>query len=115
MEIVCEEAVDRAVSVSHAHWGCVEGLQEELIKLKEKLRLFTEPRAFSVALFLEDDRKFCYYTGFSTPSLFHTCFEYLQPSAEVIRTWQGAKTKGGDRTTDKPGKKSKLPLLEILW
>ena len=100
----------------------VDYLQSERIakqvKETELMHQLEEEKArcdFCIDRFKGDDRKMRYYTGFLTYGMFRACFDYLLQSAKEMRTWQGKQTSTGERTTEKTGPKSKLPLQEQFF
>jgi len=85
---------------------------------RELVHMLVEEKArrdFCLDRFKSDDKKIQYYTGFVTYGMFEACFNFLLPSAKEMRTWQGKRTSTSERTTDKSGPKSKLPLQEQFF
>ena len=103
------------------HCQCAHKLQESIKTLRSKLSAsFLQKTVnaatlareelidFSLDSFKNDD-KICFYTGFV---MFLVCFNFLFASAKQMRTWQGKRTSIDERTTEKPGPKPKLTLLD---
>ena len=131
-----EDNADTSAGVQHEHCDCVEALQGtveslqrevdylqserivEQAKETELLHQLEKERArrdFCIDRFKGDNRKMRYYTGFLTYGMFMACFDFLLQSAKEMRTWQGKRTSTGERTTEKTGPKSKLPLQEQFF
>ena len=130
----CVESLQRdhrecVESLQHDHRECVESLQHDIAYLqseriaeqakgRELVHMLVEEKArrdFCLDRFKSDDKKIRYYTGFVTYGMFEACFNFLLPSAKEMRTWQGKRTSTSERTTDKSGPKSKLPLQEQFF
>ena len=127
---------ETATSMQHEHCKCVESLQETVESLKDEIATITSELVacqrreselkediakersrcdFSLDRFKNDNKKIRLYTGFTTYGMFEACFNFLSHSAKVMRNWQGKRTKTDERTTDKTGPKSKLPLEEQFF
>jgi len=128
-EDVDEDCDNTSADKQHDHCECVESLQHgiaylqseriaEQAKGRELVHMLVEEKArrdFCLDRFKSDDKKIRYYTGFVTYGMFEACFDFLLPSAKEMRTWQGKRTSTSERTTDKSGPKSKLPLQEQFF
>ena len=127
---------DTCAGGQHDHCDCVESLQRtveslqrdvdylqseriaEQAKEKELLHQLEDEktrRDFCLDRFKSNDKKMRYYTGFVTYGMFMACFSFLLQSAKEMRTWQGKRTSTGERTTEKTGPRSKLPLQEQFF
>jgi len=90
----------------------------EQAKGRELVHMLVEEKArrdFCLDRCKSDDKKMRYYTGFVTNGMSEACFNFLLPSVEEMRTWQGKRTSTNERTTDTSGPKSKLPLQEQFF
>lgn len=113
----------------HVHCKCVDkllddvqnlslALQEERAanaKLLEALEVERDRRDFCLNRFEGSDDKIRYYTGFLSFGMFMACFNFLLASATSMRTWQGSRTRYGERTGSKPGPRAKLDLREQFF
>jgi len=126
---VDEDCDNTSADKQHDHCECVASLQRDIAYLqseriaeqakgRELVHMLVEEKAsrdFCLDRFKSDDKKIRYYTGFVTYGMFEACFNFLLPSAKEMRTWQGKRTSTSERTTDKSGPKSKLPLQEQFF
>ena len=115
--------------VPHEHCQFVQELEESMKTLRSKLsasllktndliqQLQQEKnrKEFSLDCFKNEDKKIRFYTGFVSFGMFLAYFNFLSASAKQMRTWQGKQTSMDKRTTEKPGPKSKLSLLDQFF
>ena len=86
--------------------------KEEVAGLRQHLEKHHD---FSLQAFARDDVKIRYYTGFFTFGLLMACFRYLEESAKSMRSWQGKRTRSGERPSEKTGAAAKLSLEDQFF
>ena len=122
---------------THQHCSCVntlnaekEVLKTENAKLSDKCASLEEEvdtlkaanlelgsHVFSFGQIKHQDKLVKYYTGFSTGLMFMACFNFLESSAKVMRTWKGSSTTPEiwEQHGSKRGSKPKLSLIEQFF
>ena len=77
----------------------------------------TEEHRFTIDDIKHSGSQVRYYTGFTSYRVFLACYDFLAPSAEVMRMWRGSETTPDDqgRQGNMPGPKKKLPVIDQFF